>query len=90
MTYTQTRTHTESNRTRTAAAHLDRYLVVKLLLKGGSEVRGHLSDGVAGGVAHPRVLGRETPKFKPVRLQQSQTEQETELLPGRSRTGGRS
>lgn len=32
------------------------YLVVEFLLEGGGEICGHLSNGVAGGVADPRVL----------------------------------
>ncbi len=32
------------------------YLVVVLLLEGGGEVCGHLSDSVTGGVSNPGVL----------------------------------
>lgn len=32
------------------------YLVVEFLLEGGSEISGHLSNGIAGRVADPGVL----------------------------------
>lgn len=34
------------------------YLLVELLLEGGGKICGHLSNGIAGGVADPRVLRR--------------------------------